>query len=90
MVVSPFLGLQQPHGFSVLEDIFPVSFLIRFLEDWNKDFVHHQFALAKLNTGNDTTSAYTKYITYPCNCGHTLTASKNNLKLRGTVWNRDN
>lgn len=64
-IVSSFLGLHQPRGPSVQGGMFPVSLLMRFLEDWNKDFVHCQFALAKLSRGNDTTPAYAKHIIYP-------------------------
>lgn len=45
--------------------MFPVSFLMRFSEDWNKDFVRCQSVLAKVGRGADTTPAYAKHIIYP-------------------------
>lgn len=64
-VPSPLLGLHQPCGPSVQGNMFAVSFLMRFLDNWNKDFVYHQFELAEMGRGNDTTPAYAKHIIFP-------------------------
>lgn len=41
-VVSPFLSFHQPTCTSVPENMFPVSFLMEFVEDWNNHFVYRQ------------------------------------------------
>jgi len=50
-VVSPFLSFHQPTCTSVPENMFPVSFLMEFVEDWNNHFVYRQ--RANLGRGND-------------------------------------